>query len=67
MWCDETPGLGVRTTAGSERKRYIFQAKVNGKSMRVTIGDVNAWSIAKARAEARRLQVLIDQERAQQH
>jgi integrase len=29
--------------------------------MRVTIGDVSAWSIAKAQAEARRLQVLIDQ------
>src|SRR5687768_879127 len=61
LWCDETLGLGVRATAGSARKRYIFQAKVNGKSMRVTIGDVSAWSIAKAQAEARRLQVLIDQ------
>jgi integrase len=61
LWCDETPGLGVRATAGSDRKRYIFQAKVNGKSMRLTIGDVSAWSIAKAQAEARRLQVLIDQ------
>lgn len=61
LWCDETPGLGVRATAGSDRKRYIFQAKVNGKSMRVTIGDVSVWTIAKAQAEARRLQVLIDQ------
>jgi hypothetical protein len=61
LWCDETPGLGVRATAGSDRKRYIFQAKVNGKSMRVTIGDVSMWSIAKAQAEVRRLQVLIDQ------
>lgn len=61
LWCDEVPGLGVRATAGSNRKRYIFQAKVNGQSMRVTIGDVSAWSIAKAQAEARRLQVQIDQ------
>lgn len=29
--------------------------------MRITIGDVSVWSIAKAQAEARRLQVLIDQ------
>jgi integrase len=29
--------------------------------MRLTIGDVSAWSIAKAQAEARRLQILIDQ------
>ncbi len=61
LWCDEVPGLGVRATAGSDRKGYIFQAKVSGKSMRVTIGDVSAWSIAAAQAEARRLQVLIDQ------
>ncbi len=46
------------TAAGA--KSYIFQAKVNGKSMRLTIGDVNAWSIAKAQAEARRLQTIID-------
>lgn len=61
LWCAEVPGLGVRATAGSTRKRYIFQAKVKGHSMRVTIGDVSAWSIEKAQVEARRLQILIDQ------
>ena len=61
LWCNAVPGLGVRATAGSKNKRYIFQAKVKGKSMRVTIGDVRAWSIEKAQEEARRLQVLIDQ------
>jgi integrase len=61
LWCAETPGLGVRATANSERKRYVFQSKVKGQSMRITIGDVSAWSVAKAQAEARRLQVLIDQ------
>ena len=61
LWCDEVHGLGVRATAGSDRKRYIFQSKVIGKSMRITIGDVSAWSIAKAQAEARTLQVVIDQ------
>ncbi|MBN9132022.1 MAG: integrase family protein [Nitrosospira multiformis] len=60
LWCDEVQGLGVRVTAGSDRKRYIFQAKVQGQSMRVTIGDVNAWSITDAQKEARRLQVTID-------
>ena len=61
IWCSEVHGLGVRATPNSERKRYIFQAKVKGKSMRVTIGDVSAWSINEAQAEARRLQILIDQ------
>ncbi|MES2000355.1 MAG: integrase family protein [Pseudomonadota bacterium] len=61
LWCAEVPGLGVRATSGSNRKRYIFQAKVKGQSMRITIGDVSAWSIPAAQKEARRLQILIDQ------
>ena len=61
LWCEEVPGLAVRAISGLDTsKRYIFQAKVNGKTMRVTIGKVAAWSIAEAQAEARRLQVLID-------
>lgn len=61
LWCKEVSGLGVRATAGSKVKRYIFQAKVDGQTMRTTIGKVNAWNIPQAQAEARRLQVLIDQ------
>ena len=59
LWCDEVKGLGIIATAAGA-KSYIFQAKVNGKSMRLTIGDVKVWSIAKAQAEARRLQTVID-------
>ena len=58
LWCDEVKGLGIIATAAGA-KSYIFQAKVKGKSMRLTIGDVGAWSITKAQAEARRLQTLI--------
>lgn len=61
LWCLEVPGLGVRATAGSNDKRYIFQSKVKGQSMRVTIGKVSVWSISEAQVEARRLQMLIDQ------
>ncbi len=59
LWCDEVKGLGIIATAAGA-KSYIFQAKVKGKSMRLTIGDVRVWSIAKAQAEARRLQTVID-------
>jgi integrase len=62
LWCAEVPGLGVRATPGSNDKRYIFQAKVNGKTMRVTIGRVKAWSIPDAQMEARRLQMFIDKD-----
>ena len=60
LWCAEVSGLAVRATLGSNIKRYIFQTKVGGKTMRVTIGKVNVWSIDEAKAEARRLQVEID-------
>jgi integrase len=60
LLCSEVPGLGVRATPGSIRKRYIFESKVKGKTMRLTIGEVTVWSIPAAQAEARRLQVIID-------
>ena len=56
----ETPGLGVRATTGT--KAFIFQSKLkDGSTIRRTIGDVRTWNIDEARAEARRLQILIDQ------
>ena len=56
----DTPGLGVRVTSGA--KAFIFQSKLkDGTTIRLTIGDVRTWSIEDARAEARRLQTLIDQ------
>lgn len=61
LWCDEVPGLAVRATPGSRRNRYIFQAKVNKQTRRITIGDVGVWSIDNAQIEARRLQTIIDQ------
>lgn len=74
LWDSDTSGLAVRATAGA--KAYIFQGRLNGKSMRITIGDVKAWSLEEyrhpktgevitpgARQEARRLQTLIDQGR----
>jgi integrase len=60
LWCDTVPGLAVRATANGA-KSYIFQAKVGGKTMRSTIGTVQAWGIDAAQAEARRLQIQIDQ------
>ncbi len=59
LWCSDPAGLAVRATI-NRAKSYIFQAKVKGKSMRFTIGDVKAWSIEGAKTEAHRLQVLID-------
>lgn len=59
LWDTEAPRLAVRATAGA--KSFIFEAKLNRQTVRVTIGDVRAWNLDDARAEARRLQTLIDQ------
>ncbi len=59
-WCTKAPGLGLRVTAAGA-KAYIFQGRLHGASLRVTIGSPNAWPLKKAQTEARRLQTLIDQ------
>ncbi len=59
LWSDDPLGLAVRAYP-SGAKAFIFQAKVKGQTMRLTIGDVKAWGIAQAQAEARRLQTVID-------
>ena len=50
-WDAKTPGLGVRVTMNGA-KSYIFETSLNGKTLRVTIGDVRTWSIAQAQAKA---------------
>ncbi|MBO3712610.1 MAG: DUF4102 domain-containing protein [Candidatus Accumulibacter sp.] len=59
LWDTDAPRLAVRVTAGA--KAFIFEAKLNRQTVRVTIGDVRAWTLAAARDEARRLQTMIDQ------
>jgi len=55
----KAPGLRVRVTAAGA-KSYVFEGKLNRQTIRRTIGDVRAWSIDGARAEANRLRVLLD-------
>lgn len=55
----EAPGLRVRVTA-SGAKAFVYEAKLNGQTIRRTIGDVKLWSIEQARTEARRLAVVLD-------
>ncbi len=55
----EVPGLRVRVTAAGA-KSFVYEAKLNRQTIRRTIGDVKLWSIEQARAEARRLAVVLD-------
>lgn len=59
LWDSETPQLAARITSGA--KAYVFQSRLDGRSLRVTIGQVADWAIEDARRECRRLQTLIDQ------
>jgi integrase len=54
----EAPRLAVRVTAGA--KAFIFEGKLNRQTIRRTIGSTAAWNLEDARAEARRLQTMLD-------
>ncbi len=63
----EAPGLKVRATP-TGAKSFVFEGKLRRQTIRITIGDARAWPLESddpeqpgARAEARRLQSLIDQ------
>lgn len=71
LWDATVPSLGLRVTANGA-KAYIFQAKLKGDTIRITIGDPSVWFIDTptnshgiptgkgARQEARRLKTLVD-------
>jgi integrase len=74
LWDDKAPRLAVRATANA--KAFVFESKLNRATIRVTIGDVNAWPLESvwhgkgkareevqrgAREEANRLQSLVNQ------
>jgi integrase len=60
FWDAKTPGLGLRITSGGSRS-YVFESRVFGRTIRITIGSSDAWDLGQARTEAARLKVQIDQ------
>lgn len=60
FWDAKAPGLGLRVTAGGARS-YIFESRLNGKTIRITVGDVRTWTVASAQAEATRYKAMTDQ------
>ena len=59
LWDTEAPALALRVTP-TGRKTYVFESRLNGDTIRVTIGTAADWPIEKARGEAQRLKVLVD-------
>ena len=60
LWDTDTPRLALRTTAAGA-KAFIYEGKLDRRTIRLTIGKPTDWTIDSARKEARRLQALIDQ------
>lgn len=60
FWDGKTPGLGIRVTAAGA-KSYIFETSLNGKTLRITIGDRRTWSIDEAQAKATTYKAQTDQ------
>lgn len=53
-WDDAVKGFGLKITSDGKRV-YIVQSRVNGKSIRYTIGTHSLWTPDLARAEAKEL------------
>lgn len=56
LWDSEAIGLAVRVTAMGA-KSFVFESKLNRKTIRITLGDVRAWvlnSIWNGKGEERR-------------
>ena len=60
LWDDSAPGLGVRITPRG-KAAYVFQGRYAGKTLRLVIGGIDAWTIKLARAKAKEYQRDIDQ------
>ena len=64
LWDSGQPGLGLLATPPAGESggavSYIFQRKLGGRSVRLTIGDRATWTLEAARDEAKRMGVLVD-------
>ncbi|MCG5530959.1 integrase family protein [Halorhodospira halochloris] len=60
IWDSGQPGLGLRAR-DTGAVTYIFQRKWSGRPLRIAIGDRETWTLAEARAEAKRMSALVDQ------
>ena len=62
LWDSMAQGLGLRVTPAGNPS-YVFQSEYQGRTLRVTIGSPDAWSIPQAQEKAREIQRQIDEGR----
>lgn len=54
----EQPGLALRVTAAGN-KGYVYEGKLAGRTIRVTVGDTKTLTLSEARDKAAELRVMI--------
>jgi integrase len=59
LWDTDTPTLALRVTP-TGRKTYVFESRLRGSTIRISIGTEADWPIGKARTEAQQLKMLVD-------
>lgn len=59
LWDTDTPTLALRATP-TGRKTYVFESRLNGGTIRMTIGTLTDWPIEQARLKAQGLKMLVD-------
>lgn len=59
LWDTDTQTLAVRATP-TGRRTYIFESRLSGSTIRMTIGTVSAWTLEQARIKARELTLMVD-------
>ncbi|MEI8325005.1 MAG: integrase family protein [Betaproteobacteria bacterium] len=62
LWDTAAPGLGLRVTPAG-KPSYVFQGRYQEKTVRLTIGSPDSWSIPQAQEKARELQRQLDEGR----
>ena len=58
LWDTDTPTLALRATP-TGRKTYVFESRLNGKTVRINIGTLAA-TLEQARTKAKELTVMVD-------
>ncbi|ADU99476.1 DUF4102 domain-containing protein [Diaphorobacter sp. DS2] len=59
LWDTDTPALMLRATP-TGRKTYAFEARLNGSTIRVSIGTAAEWTLEAARTKAQALKMMVD-------
>jgi integrase len=59
LWDTDTPTLAVRASPKG-RKTFIFESRLRGGTIRMTIGTLSDWPIEQARLKAQSYKMLVD-------